>query len=267
MSIRPSRQRGAARPAMAWACAAAVATLAWPAAASTVTYDLGAGPQWRATDDVLLAQQWAIGNFNPADGVAATSPYRNSTTDPAIGATMWYCGAGGSLCPGGPDGGLGPTQAFFATSFPVQAGAAAAGVLRLIADDYVDLVVNDQLVISALLDQHKDANGQPVPLLVDLTPYLIAGRDNVVAMRAMDGYLLGGALSCDAGYQPVSSNMGDFCQGDNVYEYVAVTGSVTVVPEPPFILLAALLGVAAASLGRDAARGARRRSPAAGAAA
>lgn len=238
---------------VAAACVAAGAALApWVANAGIVTHDLSGGSQWRATLDPLLAGQWALGNFHATDGVAAWAPYGNTATT-ALNANhmMWDCGLDGSLCPGGGNGGAGPTEVFFGYGFNIDAGATYGGAAALIADDFFDLVVNGHEVLAATLDGHKDASGQPVALVVNLTPFLHEGY-NVLALRAMDGFL-NGRLSCaehGVGYSRVSTNLGEFCKGNRAFEYMFVSGSVTVeTHEAPEPAAWSLLPIALAALG------------------
>lgn len=238
-------------PRTLFAAASLLAGLLFGAAqanAGIVTYDISGGSQWRTTEDGALGNLWAIGAFQPTDGVAAWAPYGNSaTTTLNENRMMWNCGADGSLCPGGGPGGLGPTEVFFGYSVFIQPGTTFSGAAAIIADDFFDLVINGIEVAAATLDGHKDASGQPVPLLLDLTPFLREGN-NVIALRAMDGYLESPA-DCSArgaGFQSVTSNLGDFCKGDRQYEYMFISGSITVVPEPGALSLVGLglLGLA-----------------------
>lgn len=190
--------------------------------AGILVYDISGGSQWRTTESQALGQQWGIGNFQATDGVAAWAPYGNSGTALNSNRMMWNCGADGSLCPGGGDGGAGPTEVFFGYSLFIKPGASFSGAAKIIADDFFDLVVNGQQVKAATLAGNQDGSGQPVPLTVDLTPFLREGN-NVLALRAMDGYLAG-PIPCAAGYESVSS----------------------VVPEPGVL---SLMGVALAALG------------------
>ena len=64
----------------------------------------------------------------------------------------------------------------------------------------------------------------------------------------MDGYLEQGQTTQCAdrpGFQLVSSNLGDFCKGNRNLQYMFISGSVNVVPEPGAFSLAclALLGL------------------------
>lgn len=216
--------------------------------AGVVSYDISGSTKWRTTEDVLLGQQWGIGNFQWTDGVAATAPYGYAgTTTLNQNRMMWGCGVSGSLCPDGVNAGTGPTQVFFGYSFFIKPGATFSGTAAIIADDFFDLVINGQEVLAATLDGNQDANKQPVPLIVDLTQYLHEGN-NVLAIRAMDGYLESADQCALRGtdWQSVSSNLGNFCEGNRDNEYMFVSGSVTVVPEPGALSLAA---VALAALG------------------
>ena len=140
--------------------------------AGITTYDISGGTQWRTTEDSSLGQQWGIGNFQAAtDGVAAWAPYGNSLTQLNANRMMWNCGANGLLCQGGGDGGAGPTEVFFGHSFFIEPGTTFSGAAAIIADDFFDLVINGQEVRAATLDGNQDTQGQPVPLLVDLTQY------------------------------------------------------------------------------------------------
>ncbi|MCX9156386.1 PEP-CTERM sorting domain-containing protein [Niveibacterium sp. 24ML] len=160
---------------------------------------------------------------------------------------MWYCGTGGDACrsqTGEITGASGPTEVFFGYSFYVKPGASIRGArAAIIGDDFFTLVVNSQRVTSAVLDEHKRPDGQPDPLIVDLAAYLHEGW-NVLAIRAMDGYLKG-PEECGGGYITAPTAMGAFCKGDRGNEYMFVSGSAMVVPEPASISLAAigLLGV------------------------
>lgn len=205
--------------------------------------DLSAGSNWRTTTDPLLANQWAIGNFDSTDGVAAWAPYGNAaTTTLNDNRMMWNCGADGSACTFDSNGdalGTGPTEAFFGFSFDVQPGAAVTnGGIAIIADDFFDLVINGVSVIAAVLDDNQVA-GQPDPLILDfatISPFFQTG-ENVLAVRAMDGFLLNGA-SCTGG-TVTASNLGTFCQVDRLNEYLFISGNVLVsaVPEPSTLLL------------------------------
>lgn len=208
--------------------------------AGTLSYDISGGAKWRATDSQSLGQQWAIGNFQATDGVAAWAPYGNLVTELNANRMMWYCGGDGTLCPGGGDGGAGPTEVFFGYSFFIKPGATFRGAAAIIADDFFDLVINGHEVLAATLDGHLDADNQPLPLTLDLTPYLREG-DNVIAIRAMDGYLESASACTERGdgFVSVSSNLGEFCKGNRDSEYQFISGSVTVVPEPGALSLAA----------------------------
>jgi len=228
---------------------AGLALCAPQAQAGVLTYDISGGTQWRTTTDPLLGAQWSIGNFQQTDGIAAWAPYGNSaTTTLNSNRMMWNCGSDGALCPGGGDGGKGPTEVFFGYSLFIKHGATFGGAAALIADDFFDLVINGREVLADTLDGNQDGSGQPVPLVVDLTPYLQEG-DNVLALRAMDGYLES-TIDCasrGSGFELVSSNLGNFCKGNRGNEYMFVSGSVvTVVPEPGAL---SLVGMAIAGLG------------------
>lgn len=223
------------------ALAAALALGSTPAHGDMISIDLSASTSWRATADASLGQQWAIGNFSASDGVAATAPYGNSVTPLNANRMMWYCGSDGSLCPGGGDGGVGPTEVYFGRSIFIDPGNAFSGAVAVIADDFFDLVINGIEVVASTLDGHKDANGQPVPIVVNLTPFLRHGN-NVLALRAMDGYLESAAACAQRGpgFEAVSSNLGDFCKGNRELEYMFMSGSVVVVPEPGALSLVGL---------------------------
>ncbi|WP_417069698.1 PEP-CTERM sorting domain-containing protein [Niveibacterium terrae] len=210
------------------------------ASAGTQSFDISGGAKWRATDSYTLGQQWGIGNFQSTDGVAAWAPYGNSATELNSNRMMWYCGGDGTLCPGGGDGGAGPTEVFFGYSLFIKPGASFRGAAAIIADDFFDLVINGHEVLAATLDGHQDEHNQPVPLTLDLTPYLHEGN-NVLAIRAMDGYLESASACTERGdgFVSVSSNLGDFCKGNRGSEYLFISGSVTVVPEPGALSLAA----------------------------
>jgi hypothetical protein len=206
-----------------------------------MTVDLSAGSNWRTTTNPLVGNQWAIGNFDSADGVAAWAPYGNAaTTTLNENRMMWNCGANGSDCTFDSAGnalGTGPTEAFFGLSFNVKPGAAVTGGgIAIIADDFFDLVINGVSVVAAVLDNNQDAAGQPVPLILDfatISPFFQTGK-NVLAVRAMDGFLLNGA-SCTG--TVTSSNLGPFCKVNRANEYLFISGSVSVVPEPSTLLL------------------------------
>ena len=163
---------------------------------------------------------------------------------------MWGCGADGSLCKGsngvitGVDG---PTEAFFALGFSIEPGApVASGTLNIIADDYFELFVNGNFVADGLLDVLQYSG----PVAVDFTHLLHEGQ-NVLAVRAMDGYQKNPSSSC-AGYflgpyTEVSSHLGPFCQGNRLNEGLEITGLVTGVPEPSVLPLMGL-GLAALAL-------------------
>lgn len=228
-----------------WAAlTAALLTTTSPAALAGVqVYDFGAGSQWRSSTDPLQGQQWAIGNFAPTDGVAAWAPYGNPAT-PSLDAAhmMWNCGSDGSACKdssGQITGGDGPSETYYALAFTLDPGAhVASSLMSLIGDDFFDLVINGQEIMAGTLDQHM-SNGQPDPVTINLAPYFHTGR-NVMVIRAMDGYLLGNATSCNAGFALVSSNLGDFCTGNRGYQYLYVSGGALTVPEPGML---ALLGL------------------------
>lgn len=220
-------------PAMLSLCMATLLGAAPVARADAISIDISGGTQWRTTEDWTLGTQWAIGNFQATDGVAAWAPYGNAATQLNPNRMMWNCGADGALCPGGGNGGAGPTEVYFGYAFDIAPGASFSGAAALIADDFFDLVINGQEVLAATLDGNFNGNGQPQPLTVDLTPFLRWGH-NVLAIRAMDGYLED-AASCaarGAGYQTVYSNLGEFCKGNRANEYMFLSGSVVVVPEP-----------------------------------
>lgn len=222
------------------------------AQASLQVFDLSGGSGWRATLDPMQGQQWGLGNFNPTDGFAAYAPYANpGTTDLDANHMMWGCGAGAALCRdvnGEITGYTGPTEVFFARAFSIKPGAHLAGAaLAIIADDFFDLLINGQPVRAALLDDHQKPNGQPDPIVLDfatLAPFFRTGN-NVLAIRAMDGYLKDPATDCNSGFEAVNSHLGTFCRGDRAAEYLFVAGSAQVVPEPSSLALLGLAGLAA----------------------
>lgn len=238
--------------AMAVGAMAALMLGAPVAYSGTTVYDISGGSQWRTTEDGLLANQWAIGNFSSLDGVAATAPFGNSATQLNSNRMMWNCQSGPLPCTG--DGLGGPDEAFFGYSFLIKQGASFSGRALMIADDYFTLVVNGQRVAAATLGAHI-VQGQPDPLDIDLTPYLREGS-NVLAIRALNGYLesatacgsRGPLFSATSVVDPLDLNSGagtDFCKGPRDYKYMFISGSVTVIPEPGALSLAglALLGL------------------------
>ncbi len=210
--------------------------------AGLMVVDVSAGSGWRTTTDSSLGNQWAIGNFNSTDGVAAWAPYGNAgTTDLNENYMMWNCGADGSACEnssGTITGADGPTEVFFGFSFDIKPGAKVSNAgIAIIADDFFVLVINGQEVISATLEGNQKPNGQPDPLILDfamLSPFFQTGT-NVLAIRAMDGFLESGN-GCGSLTQ-TSTNLGGFCKGNRMNEYLFVSGSVVVVPEPVTLVL------------------------------
>jgi hypothetical protein len=214
------------------------------------TIDIGAGSFWRTTTEWQLGQQWGIGNFNGSDGVAAYAPYGNAAT-PSLDPNrmMWNCGSDGSTCKdaGVITGAAGPTEVFFGYAFGLDSKQGVNAILSIIADDFFDLVVNGVEVTAAVLDNHKTTAGQPDAITLDITAYLRTGT-NVLALRAMDGFLKG-SDACGAGFEQVSSNLGAFCKGNRGNEYLYMSGAVQAVPEPAAVGLA-LLALAALVLQR-----------------
>lgn len=220
------------------------------AQAGTQLIDLSADAGWRTTTDSTLGNQWGIGNFNPADGVAAWVPYGNTST-PTLNPNhmMWNCGSNGSSCAFDSNGnslGSGPTEVYFGLSFFVKPGAIVpeAGI-AIIADDFFDLVINGHHVLAAVIDNHLSA-GQPIPIVLDsatLTPFFHTGN-NILAIKAMDGHLKDVGVECadDPGQvrEEVSTNLGAFCKGQRGNEYLFINGSASVVPEPTTLSLMAL---------------------------
>lgn len=230
------------------AAAAAMAVVGLGSAqASTTVINFDPGTNWRTTTDRELGQQWALGNFTSGEGIAVQTGYGNaSTTSLPTDSMMWNCGTGGDLCrdsSGVITGGDGPLEAFFGFGFRIEEGAQVlAAVLSVIADDFFHLRVNGISVVAAMIDDHTDGSGQPVPLIVDIASYLRTG-DNVLSLRAMDGTLKGTAASCASGVE-VSSVLGAFCKYDRLYEYVSVSGAAITVPEPSTLwLLGGALGM------------------------
>lgn len=196
-----------------------------PANAGTVIVDVSAGSNWRTTTDVLVANQWNNGNFSDTDGVAATAPYGNvATTTLNEERMMWNCGADGMTdCTFDNMGnalGTGPDQAWFGLSFEVKDGAAVTdGAIGIIADDFFEFRINGAVVLEAFLSDNQDINGQPVPLMLDfatLSPFFQTGT-NVLVVEAQD--LI------------------------DPFEYLFISGSVAVVPEPQTLLLFGLGGL------------------------
>jgi|GEM_PF-5197000 len=268
----PSRDRST--PSQAWsrrwrvrtaaALGLAIAGLGGAHAATTL-FNFDPGANWRTTTDRLVGQQWALGNFDASQGIAVQTGYGNpDTTSLPVDSMMWNCGPGGDLCrnaQGDITGGDGPLEAFFGYGFRIEPGTQAlSAVMRVIADDFFHLRVNGFSVMAAMLDDHLDGNGQPLPMAVDITQYLRAG-DNVVSLRAMDGTLKGAAASCAQGVE-VTSVLGAFCKYDRGNEYVSVAGGVLTVPEPGSLaLVGASLGLLAVfARARPATTGAGGRS-------
>ncbi|WP_417317214.1 PEP-CTERM sorting domain-containing protein [Emcibacter sp.] len=223
--------------------------------------DLSAGSGWLATDDGVIGSRWASGIVNPGEGAPATTPYGNVSTALGKGSMMWYCGNDGSLCNVDEDGnssGDGPTEAFFLRSFYLKAEA-IAGAFAIIADDFLEVWLNGQFVFNGLLTDNMNG-GQPVPFIVDVNGMdlsISSGNTlhqseptgfyenilqvgwNTMAVRAMDGSLLGTNEQCPPGTTSRNITGGDiFCSYNNFYEYLSITGSLAVVPEPaPLALL------------------------------
>lgn len=251
---------------MAAGAAAVLAASMGGAQAGVTTFNLSPSSfdgSWRATADNGLFQFWRTGTFNETDGVAATVPYGNSVTTGLNNANMmWYCGATGDLCPaGGPgdlrgDAGLGPPEAYFARGVVIKPGAAATGTIAILADDFFHLWVNGNSVVDGVLDEQNTLH------VVDISPYLKEGL-NVLAIRALDGYLEAGQTTTCAqraagdpggGWGLVNTLRGPFCRGNRELEWVNVSGSITQVPEPATWALVGVAGVWAGCLGRPRRR-------------
>jgi hypothetical protein len=126
--------------------------------------------------------------------IPAYAPYPNEITrlDPSTtnAELMWYWDltdpGNPTPLPTGANGPHGPID--FSTSFNL-ASAPNPGDLYgawIAADDFMSLNVNGSLAGSYVLDQHKDAQDQPVPVFVDFTFLLHAGT-NDISILACDG--------------------------------------------------------------------------------
>lgn len=196
------------------------------------TYPLSARTDylWMATDNATLGENWIRGldGNNPA-AVDAQHPYGNSaTTALAAEDMMWYCPPGG--CASNTRTGL----AYFSTVFNLNSDfRVAGGQLKIIADDYFELYLNGTLITFGLLDMHMDGSGQPVPIVLDLSLYKddFYGGENLIAIKAMDGYQMSPGGVCSG--TTMQTQVGDFCQSARGFEYVYVSGAIDTIPEPP----------------------------------
>lgn len=135
--------------------------------------------------------------------------------------------------PGTPDPRGGPNEAWFRYTFDLELTPSALPLFAqalIIADDEFELFINGQRYNfgrSTALDDNMRPNGQPRPLLVDITASMLRNGTNVFAIHAADNSLASPA--------------------DLLYQYVYFEGRIMTVPEPGTImlLLLALLGMAA----------------------
>lgn len=184
---------------------------------------------WEASIDRIT---WtpARGSYpNPAVPVRGSIPMPESL--------MWYEGAGNT------DGRSGPDSVYFRYTLPyilesdelvgpdhIYPWTARTWVA---ADDWMHLTVNGHSVVTYALDEHKLSNGRPIPLLVQLTPFLNThGKTwdgkaplgdgtgiNTFVIEAHDG----GALPYDRGHEFV------FFDAQHTEDYLY---QISFIPEP-----------------------------------
>lgn len=199
--------------------------------AAPINLSILSGSNWLSTTSPGAGDAWTTAAFDDSSWISAFAPYPNSITTPndivpgTSAQLMWYWNK-----PTPPTGGSGPNEAFFRFNFnlPVTASLPLLAQAMVIADDVFEMYVNGTLVKIEDLDGNQGPGGKPIPVFIDFTSNLQVG-DNVIAIRAFDGSLVGGP-----------SNRGlEWLFFDGVIASVSV-------PEPstPLLLGAALVGLA-----------------------
>lgn len=166
---------------------------------------------------------------------------------------MWSCPVG-TECD---DLSEGPTNAFFSRSFEIPVGEGLKGGFTMLADDYLEVYINNQFTFAARLEDDNQApNTDPVPLLFAVDTFdifLQSGTllsqgtfDNVfhtgintIEIQAYDGYF-GVQNEIECIYHPIPGTSDVWCEADRGNKYVHVDSEIEFiqeVPEPPALAL------------------------------
>ncbi|TFW13196.1 dockerin type I domain-containing protein [Duganella callida] len=154
------------------------------AALLTAVALLAAAPGHAASPrtDLLSGSNWLASADGVSGWIPAYAPYPNPVTMPnpylnpqgIRGELMWYWPG-----PGAPGAGSPHTTAYFRRQLDLPPGPIPQVVALVAADDQMTLKVNGTIIGSYTLAAHKQPNGQPEVVAMDLTPALHSGANQI----------------------------------------------------------------------------------------